>query len=193
MTKIHELETTRLRLRQWIDADKVPFAQLNADVRVMEFFPNTLSKLRSDAVATQIQHAIAQNGWGFWAVDVKGKHPFIGMVGLNRPAYELPFGPCVEVGWRLGYPYWGHGYATEAAKAAIAFGFETLNLEEIVSFTALVNVRSQAVMERLGMMRSPNTFNHPSVKKGSLLEEHCLYTLTQKDWQPVTERPLKNV
>lgn len=178
MVKIYELETERLRLRQWTEADKGPFAKLNADERVMEFFPNTLSRSQSDELAERIMGAIAQSGWGFWAVEVKDKYPFVGFVGLNVPAYPLPFNPCVEVGWRLDYPYWGKGYATEAARGAISFGFETLELAEIVSFTALVNVRSQAVMERLRMVRSPQTFTHPKVPENSHLQEHCLYQLS---------------
>ncbi|MEM9090645.1 MAG: GNAT family N-acetyltransferase [Cyanobacteria bacterium P01_F01_bin.53] len=200
MTPPYELETTRLRLRQWQATDKAPFAKLNADKRVMEYFPCPLSTAQSNAMVDRLQGAIAQRGWGFWAVAMKqpdkqpDKQPphntFIGLVGLSIPRTRLPFShcgkdrgkDCVEVGWRLDYPYWGKGYATEAAKASLAFGFETLALEEIVSFTALVNRRSQAVMERLGMQRDPHTFNHPSVEKGSPLEEHCLYRLTQQDW-----------
>lgn len=190
MSQLHVLETPRLRLRQWTDADKAPFAKLNGDARVMEYFPDTLSRAESDEMVERLSGAIAQRGWGFWAVEVKNKHPFIGMVGLNIPRTQLPFSPCVEVGWRLDAPYWGHGYATEAAQAAVAFGFETLGLDEIVSFTALVNGRSQAVMERLGMQRdrtaSPaenrTTFNYPGLA-GSPLEEHCLYRLSQNRWQ----------
>ncbi len=183
MTKIYELETARLRLRQWTSDDKVPFAQLNADERVMEFFPSTLSRLESDALAERITGAIAQRGWGWWAVEVKDKHPFIGFVGISVPSSDLPFNPCVEVGWRLDYPYWGNGYATEAAQAAMSFGFEVLELDNIVSFTALTNQRSQAVMQRLGMQRSPQTFIHPSVPADSDLQEHCLYELSSADWQ----------
>ncbi len=183
MTKIYEFETPRLRLRQWTAADRTPFAQLNADERVMEFFPSTLSRSESDGLADRIQSAIAQRGWGWWAVEVKNKHPFIGFVGLNIPSAQLPFSPCVETGWRLDYPYWGQGYATEAAQAAIAFGFKTLNLAEIVSFTALINQRSQAVMNKLGMVRSPESFLHPNVPEGSELQAHCLYKLSKADWE----------
>ena len=183
MTRIYELETPRLRLRQWTAADKLPFAQLNADERVMAFFPSPLSRVESDKLSDRIQGAIAQRGWGWWAVEVKGKHPFIGFVGLSIPSANLPFSPCVETGWRLDYPYWGQGYATEAAKAAIAFGFETLDLAEIVSFTALINQRSQAVMHRLGMIRTPKSFSHPSVPEHSKLQAHCLYKLSKADWK----------
>lgn len=183
MTKVWELETARLRLRQWTETDLEPFAQLNADELVMEFFPSRLSRAESDALAERIQSAIAERGWGFWAVEVKELHDFIGLVGLNIPSSNLPFNPCVEIGWRLDLPYWGKGYATEAAEAALAFGFETLELEKIVSFTALKNVRSQAVMQRLHMQRSSQTFMHPSVPADSDLREHCLYELSQIDWQ----------
>ena len=183
MTKIYELETHRLLLRQWTEADKLPFARLNASKRVMECFPHPLSRSESDALADKIVCAFAQRGWGWWAVEVKGKHDFIGFVGINVPSADLPFQPCVEVGWRLDYPYWGYGYATEAAEAALAFGFETLALEKIVAFTALVNKRSEAVMRKLGMRRVPETFMHPSVPEGHELREHCLYELLREDWQ----------
>lgn len=183
MTPIYEIETTRLRLRQWTEADKVPFARLNGDARVMEFFPNVLSPSESDALAERIQNSLAQRGWGFYAVEVKGLHDFIGFVGLSIPSADLPFQPCVEVGWRLDYPYWGQGYATEAAQAALSLGFETLQLEKIVSFTALLNVRSQNVMRKLGMTRSPDTFMHPSVADDSPLKEHCLYELSRQDYR----------
>ena len=183
MTEIHELETERLRLRQWTQADKLPFARLNRNKRVMEFFPYALSRLESDTLAEKIMGTFAQRGWGWWAVDVKGKHDFIGFVGLNIPSADLPFQPCVEVGWRLDYPYWGYGYATEAANAALAFGFDTLGLDKIVSFTALINKRSEAVMKKLGMHRAAETFMHPSVPEGNRLREHCLYELTNAEWQ----------
>lgn len=182
MTKIYELETARLRLRQWTHTDRAPFARINADERVMEFFPNTLSLSASYALVDRSQNTINQRGWGWWAVEVKNRHPFIGFVGLSIPSANLPFSPCVEVGWRLGYPYWGNGYATEAAQASVDFGFETLGLKEIVSFTSLQNVRSQAVMQRLGMRRTPETFNHPNLPADSKLREHYLYKLSQADW-----------
>ncbi|EDX86900.1 acetyltransferase, GNAT family [Synechococcus sp. PCC 7335] len=186
MVKIYELETDRLRLRQWTQADKLPFARLNGDERVMEFFPHPLSRLESDALAEKIMSAFGQRGWGWWAVEVTGAHDFIGFVGLNIPSADLPFQPCVEVGWRLDYPYWGYGYASEAAKAALGFGFDTLALEKIVSFTAVVNKRSEAVMRKLGMHRAPETFMHPNVPKDHALREHCLYELKRTDWESHT-------
>ena len=183
MTKIYELETERLYLRQWTEADRAPFAKLNADERVMEFFPRPLSRAESDERVDKIQQAFAQRGWGWWAVEVKGKHRFIGFVGLNIPSADLPFNPCVETGWRLDAPYWGQGYATEAARAALSLGFETLKLDKIVAFATLDNVRSQAVMKKLGMHRVPDTFIHPSESV-----EHCLYELSRSDW--LVQNPL---
>jgi RimJ/RimL family protein N-acetyltransferase len=179
-----EFDTERLHLRQWRASDREPFAQLNADPRVMEFFPNCFDRAASDAMADRIEEKIAQQGWGLWAVQTKNTQDFIGFVGLNRPAAELPCSPCVEVGWRLAFPYWGYGYATEAAKGALQIGFEKLNFQEIVSFTALQNRRSRAVMERLQMHEMPETFLHPSLPPEHPLAGHCLYKLSQSEFQP---------
>jgi RimJ/RimL family protein N-acetyltransferase len=183
MAVLIEFETDRLRLRQWIEADREPLAKLCADPRVMEFFPNILDRAASDALFDRLQSRISERGWGFWAVESKTDRQFIGFVGLNIPGYELPFSPCVEVGWRLASDYWGKGYATEAAKGAIAVGFNRLNLPEIVSFTAIQNHRSRAVMERLGMVRETGTFSHPNIPIGQPLCEHYLYRLSQDKWQ----------
>jgi RimJ/RimL family protein N-acetyltransferase len=183
MAALIEFDTPRLRLRQWIDADRDPFARLCSDPRVMEFFPNLLARAASDAIVDRIQSRIAERGWGFWAVESKLDRQFIGFVGLNIPAVELPFSPCVEVGWRLACEYWGKGYATEAAKGALATGFDRLNLPEIVAFTATTNRRSRAVMERLGMECDAATFEHPSLDVGHPLRAHYLYRLTREKWQ----------
>ena len=175
-----ELETPRLRLRQWRESDREPFAALNADHRVMEFFPAALDRCTSDAMADRCEALIGQRGWGLWAVQIQGEGPFIGFVGLHVPAADLPFNPCVEVGWRLARSHWGQGLASEAAQAALGFGFETLQLGEIVSFTSGLNLRSQAVMQRLGMVRDEATFQHPSVPEGNALREHCLYRITRE-------------
>ncbi|HYD81544.1 MAG TPA: GNAT family N-acetyltransferase [Paucimonas sp.] len=177
-----ELDTSRLRLRQWKAADREPFAALNADPRVMEFFPAPLDRADSDAMADRCGARIAERGWGLWAVEVRATGEFIGFVGLEIPKGPLPFLPCVEIGWRLAFPHWGKGYATEAARAALAAGFERIGLDEIVSFTALVNRRSRAVMERLGMRDSGVGFDHPRVPEGSPLRPHCLYRLTRDEW-----------
>jgi RimJ/RimL family protein N-acetyltransferase len=183
MAELIELETERLRLRQWIESDREPFARLNADPRVMEFFPNILDRAASDAMIDRIQTKIAERGWGFWAVESKQDKQFIGFVGLQILTANLPFSPCVEIGWRLAFEYWGKGYATEAAKAALTVGFDRLELPEIVSFTAIDNRRSSAVMERLGMNRETETFEHPSLPVGHPFREYVPYRLSREKWQ----------
>ena len=174
MPHLIEPATARLHLRQWRSSDRAPFAQLNADPRVMEFFPSSLTREQSDALADRCESFISEHGWGLWAAELKTDGSFIGLVGLNIPAAQLPFSPCIEVGWRLAFDYWGYGFATEAGQEALRVGFEVLDLEEIVSFTAAANRRSRAVMERLRMTES-GLFEHPSVPVGSAFREHCLY------------------
>jgi RimJ/RimL family protein N-acetyltransferase len=183
MAELIEIETERLRLRQWIESDREPFARLNTDPRVMEFLPSILDRAASDAMIDRIQALISERGWGFWAVESKQDKQFIGFVGLHIPTADLPFAPCVEVGWRLAFEYWGKGYATEAAKAALKVGFDRLELPEIVSFTTIDNHRSSAVMERLGMSRDVETFEHSALPPGHSLREHCLYRLSQEKWR----------
>ncbi|MCA9286696.1 MAG: GNAT family N-acetyltransferase [Phycisphaerales bacterium] len=177
-----EFETERLRLRQWRASDHEPFAVLNADPRVMEYFPSTLTREHSDAGIDRWRTEIEERGWGLWAVEIQTTGAFIGFVGLQVPTAPLPFAPCVEVGWRLAHEHWHRGYATEAARGALRVGFERLGLPEIVSFTSVGNRRSRAVMERLGMEEAKETFEHPSVPEGSPLREHCLYRLTRERW-----------
>lgn len=177
-----EFETERLRLRQWRDADRAPFAALNADPKVMAFFPAPLTRAQSDAMAARCQTLIAARGWGFWAVETKSTSTFIGFVGLHTPAAELPCSPCVEIGWRLAAIHWGKGFATEAARGALRVGFERIGLPEIVAFTPIGNSRSRAVMERLGMRAANETFEHPDVPVGHALRAHCLYRLTRAQW-----------
>lgn len=174
------LRTERLVLRQWRDSDREPWAALNADPLVMEHFPSTLTRAESDRWAAVNQDRIEQQGWGLWAVDVVGGAPFIGFVGLSVPGFEAPFTPCVEVGWRIAREHWGEGYAPEAARAALAFGFDELGLAEIVSFTAVANANSRRVMEKLGMAEAFE-FDHPKLP-GHRLERHVLYRLTRDDW-----------
>ncbi|MDN2680556.1 GNAT family N-acetyltransferase [Janthinobacterium sp. SUN033] len=182
MQQIIELTTPRLLLRQWRDSDLPPFAALNGDPRVMACFPATLSREASDAVAQRCRGLIAERGWGWWAVSLRENNTFIGMTGLHIPDAQLPCSPCVEIGWRLAFDYWGKGYAQEAAQAALQAGFTHLQLPEIVSFTALPNVRSSALMGRLGMHRDAATFEHPALPPGHRLRTHCLYRLTRAEW-----------
>jgi len=170
------LRTERLVLRDWRDDDLAPFAALNADPRVTEFLPGPLTRAESDALAARIRGALARYGFGAWAVEVMGGAPFIGFVGLSVPLFAAAFTPCTEIAWRLAAEHWGRGYATEAAGAALAYGFEQLGLEEIVAFTTAGNTRSRAVMERLGMTRSPaDDFEHPSLAHDDPLRPHVLY------------------
>ncbi len=184
-----ELDTPRLRLRAWREADLAPFAALVADPQVMEFFPATLSRAESDALVASFGERMARNGgWGFWAAEHKASGELIGFVGLNRPAYALPFGPCVEVGWRLARRWWGQGLASEAARASLAFGFGRLELDEIVAFTTLANARSRAVMARLGMAEDPSRgFDHPLLAEGHALRRHCLYAIGREAWRAASE------
>lgn len=177
------LETPRLRLRPWQDSDLAPFAALNADPVVMAYFPAVLDREASDALAAQCRQRIDTQGWGFWATESKASGDFIGFVGLNRPSAALPFSPCVEIGWRLARPFWQQGYATEAARAALAYAFNDLALDEVLAFTSLGNQRSRAVMTRLGMRQTAENFLHPALAAGHPLREHCLYRLARSDWQ----------
>jgi ribosomal-protein-alanine N-acetyltransferase len=172
------LETARLRLRRWMPADREPFAAMNADPRVMQYFPAPLSREESDALADRIEAHVDEHGFGLWAVEIPGVTLFAGYVGLAVPRFEAHFTPCVEVGWRLAAAHWGHGYATEGARAAVHFGFATLGLDEIVSFTVPAHVASRRVMERLGMTHNPNDdFDHPLLPHGHPLRRHVLYRL----------------
>jgi RimJ/RimL family protein N-acetyltransferase len=176
---VPRLHGERVLLREWRPNDLEPFAALNADPRVMEHYPAPLTRTQSDAfVLDRIIPQFAERGFGLWAVEVPDVAPFVGYVGLDVPSFEADFTPCVEIGWRLAFPHWGHGYATEAARVAIAFGFERTGLDEIVSFTAPVNRRSIAVMERLGM-RYAGEFDHPRLPAGHRLRRHVLYRISQ--------------
>lgn len=181
---IAELHTTRLRLRAWRPEDFEAFAALNADPRVMEHFPQLLSREQSDLLADRIVSDLRSRGWGLWAVEVAARRSFAGFVGLSRPGFQAHFTPTVEVGWRLSHEYWGCGYATEAAWTALGFGFESLGLSEIVSFTNVDNLRSRRVMERLGMTCAPeDDFDHPSLPQGHRLRRHVLYRLTSAEFK----------
>ncbi|WP_417687323.1 GNAT family N-acetyltransferase [Roseibium sp.] len=179
------LETDRLILRRWTDADRFAFAAMNADPEVMRYFPSTLNRVESDKLYDKAVLLTQKDGFCFSPVEDKETGEFLGFVGLSVPRFEpeLPFDPCVEVGWRLIRKAWGQGLATEAARAWIGFGFETLKLEEIVSFTTITNLPSQRVMQRLGMIRSmADDFHHPALPPDHPLGPHVLYRLNRSDW-----------
>lgn len=168
--------TERLLLRQWSDADRAPFAALNRDPAVMRHFPAPLSRSESDALLDRLRAEVAEHGWGLWALATRQTGEFIGCAGLAVVHFDAPFTPAVEIGWRLARSAWKQGYATEAAAAALTFGFTELELTEIVSFTAVGNTASRAVMERLGMSHDPaDDFDHPSLPVGHPLRRHVLY------------------
>ena len=180
------LETSRLYLRRWREGDLVPFRRMNRDPAVIEFLPGPLSDEESDALAERADRAIAERGYGLYAVEVKSAGRFAGFVGLSMTAPGFRFGEKVEVGWRLCREAWGYGYATEAGRRCLEHGF-SCGLDEIVSFTYEGNRRSRAVMERLGMHRnSEDDFDHPRIPEGHPLRRHVLYRLTRDEWSTET-------
>jgi RimJ/RimL family protein N-acetyltransferase len=181
---IPEIRTDRLMLRGWRHADRGRFAELNADPQVAEFLGGPLDRDASDALVDRILVRWDSDGHGLWVVERVEDGRFLGFVGLAAPSFDAVFSPCVEVGWRLAREAWGRGYATEAARAALRFGFVELDLDEIVSFTTVANVRSRAVMERLGMTRDPvDDFDHPSFPDGHPIRPHVLYRLGRERWR----------
>jgi ribosomal-protein-alanine N-acetyltransferase len=181
------LTTGRLIFRRWCDSDREPFARMNADPRVMEFFPEPLSREGSDALVDRAEAHFRAHGYGPWAAEFRHNGTFIGFIGLSIPAFQTHFTPCVEIGWRLAADYWGQGLATEGARAAVRYGFEMLGLKEIVSFTVPANAKSLRVMEKLGMTRNPaDDFDHPRLPDGHPLRRHVLYRLRRADWEYAT-------
>ena len=173
------IQTKRLVLRSWQEEDYEPFARLNADPRVMRYFPKMLTLQESNSFAQDKAEHIQKYGWGLWAVALVSTDEFIGFIGLNeeRDLFETP---VIEIGWRLAFEYWGRGYATEGAKAALEYGFKTLGLNEIFSWTTEENMRSRAVMERIGMHRD-SKFDHPRLPYDHPLKRHVRYRITKKE------------
>ena len=175
-----ELRSDRLLLRCWRDSDRAPFTELNSDPKVREYLPAAIGPIGSDAIVDRIEDHFDAHDFGLWAVEIPGRAPFAGFIGLSVPRFEAHFTPCVEIGWRLAAEHWGHGYATEGARSALAFGFEQLGLDEILSFTVPANRRSRRVMEKLGMTTRPeDEFDHPLLPDGHPLQRHVLYRLAR--------------
>ncbi len=174
-----EIETPRLRLRGWIEADFEPLAAMCADPRVMEFFPSTFSREETEALWKRIHAHFARYGFGPWAMEVEGE--FAGSLGLNWVPFETHFTPCVEIGYRLRSEFWGRGLATEGGRTALRYGFEHLQLPEIVAFTVTANKRSRRVMEKIGLAFSEE-FDHPLMPKGHPFERHVLYRISRSGW-----------
>lgn len=182
--------TPRLKLRQWQMSDLKPFAQINADPEVMRYFPTMLTESDSNALAIKIQKLIDHKGYGFWAVELLATQEFIGFVGLNEIDADSELAKALnidesflEIGWRLAKKYWGKGYASEAAKAALDFAFNDLLTQRVYAFTAEVNQPSQRVIQRLGMVYTEQDFNHPNVEQGHELERHCLWRMHNSDFK----------
>lgn len=172
------LTTARLILRRWRDEDREPFRALNADPRVMEFFPAPLTPEETDETMGRIEQHLDRYGFGLFAAELIETQEFIGFAGLNVPGFEAPFMPAVEIGWRLAFDYWGRGLATESAVGVARYAFETLQLPSLVSFTSTGNLRSRRVMEKIGMVHDPNDdFDHPRLPEGHPLRRHVLYRL----------------
>jgi RimJ/RimL family protein N-acetyltransferase len=174
------IETERLILRNWTEADAAPLAAMNSDPRVMEFFPEPWSAAQSDAFLERAQAAIAERGYGIFALEEKASAGLIGFAGLAPVGFTAHFTPAIHISWRLARRAWGSGYATEAASAALTDGFSRRELSEIVAFTPEWNTRSRRVMEKIGMHRDPNgDFIHPGVPTGHKLAHHVLYRCTR--------------
>lgn len=170
------IATARLRLRQWTDEDVAPWAQMNADPRVMEFFVTTTPRERSFELAALMREDIAKNGYGWFVMERRDAPGFAGVIAIDDIHYDMPFRPLREIGWRLPVESWGHGYATEAAQATLQFAFEQLRWPEVVAMTAIINARSRRVMEKLGMTHDPSEdFDHPRVPDGHPIKRHVLY------------------
>jgi RimJ/RimL family protein N-acetyltransferase len=182
---VARLRGERVRLRDWRDEDLAPFAALNADPEVMRHFPRPLTREESDAVAARIRTGLAERGYGWWALEVPGLG-FAGFVGVGPVPFEAPFNrlddPVLEVGWRLARAAWGHGYATEGARLALAHAFDVLGAAQVVSFTTTLNLPSQLVMQRLGM-RPDGDFDHPRLPEGHPQRRHLLYRLAAEGWR----------
>jgi RimJ/RimL family protein N-acetyltransferase len=177
------LTTQRLILRRWRESDREPFAALNADPDVMRHFLRPLSRAESDAFVDRIESRLEERGYGLWAVERRADRALLGFTGLAYRDFEAHFAPCIEIGWRLAAFAWGHGYATEAAREVLRFGFEIATLDEIVSFTSRGNEPSIRVMERIGLHRDPNDdFDYPNLPVGHPLRPHVLYRLTKQEF-----------
>lgn len=175
---VRELRSQRCLLRQWKDSDLEPWVEMNADPEVRRHFTGLATRDEALAEASRIRGALAQRGWGAWALEVPGVLPFAGFVGLIVPTWSAHFTPTVEIGWRLPRAAWGKGYASEAAAAAAAFALQVLQLDELVSITVPANEPSRRVMQRIGMVHDADgDFDHPRIEAGHPLCRHVLYRM----------------
>lgn len=168
------ISTDRLLLREWGNEDIEPFIALNRDKDVMEFFPSIYSPEQSTQMVGRIRDCYQQNGYCFYACELKQTAEFMGFIGFAKPGFESFFTPCVEIGWRLAKRFWGKGFATEGAAACLEYGFNHLGFIEIYSFTAVLNKKSERIMQKTGMVKA-GEFEHPSLSDGHPLKTHVLY------------------
>lgn len=170
------LLTPRLLLRRWCDQDREPFARMNADPRVMQYFSAPLSRAESDALIDRIEAGIESRGFGLYAAELRHAGRFIGFIGLSSPGTDFPISPCIEIGWRLDAEFWNQGLATEGAREVLRHAFQDVSLDEVVSFTSTINLASRRVMEKIGMTRDPaEDFDNPRIPEGHPLRRHVLY------------------
>ena len=175
------IQTERLLLRRWREEDREPFYRMNSDARVMEFFPECLTRAQSDSLVERINEHFREYGFGLFAAELQEDQAFIGFVGVAVPSFKAHFTPCVEIGWRLAADYWGRGLATEGARAVVKYAFDELALDALVSFTVPRNIRSRRVMEKTGMTHdASDDFDHPNMPEGHSLRRHVLYRLRSK-------------
>jgi Acetyltransferases, including N-acetylases of ribosomal proteins len=170
------IETQRLVLRSWLESDLEPFIRMNSDSEVMRFFPNTLEPAQTEQFYNNILQEFSEYGYGLYATEEKESGNFIGFIGFHWAIFDVAFCPCIEIGWRLDKKYWGRGYATEGAKACLEHGFTNLNFDEIYSFTGIINLPSQRVMQKIGM-QFEQYFEHPKVSEGNPLRPHVCYRI----------------
>lgn len=172
----YEFKSERIGFRKWRESDKIVFASLNEDKDVMEFFPKTLSKIESDNFVLRINQKFKEYSYGLYAVDELATKNFMGFIGFGHPSFELGFSPFIEIGWRLGKQYWNKGYATEGALECIKYGFNKLKFQNIYAFTAKTNLKSERIMQKIGMGKYME-FEHPKIEFGSKLKTHVLYKI----------------
>lgn len=170
------ISTERLGLRRWLESDIEPFADMNSDGEVMKYFPKTLSQIATMEMVQRINLHFDAREFGLYAVEEKKSGEFIGFTGFSVPDFTTFFTPCVEIGWRYQKTKWGQGFATEAASACLQYGFNKLHFDKIVSFTAAINLKSERVMQRIGMIKS-GVFNHPKIELSNILCKHVLYEI----------------
>ena len=180
------LRTERLILRPWRDEDLPAFVAINAHPEVMEHNGGPRSRARSEDAAREVRQHFTDHGFGLWAVELPAVAPFIGFIGLAVSDLEVPFTPCIEIGWRLARAHWGRGYATEGARASLDFGFRELGLDQILSYTAALNLRSQRVMDKIGMVcNHAEDFDFPRVPEGHPHRRSVLYRITRERWTAI--------